>query len=139
LTAEEVLVAKDVNKVLTDLLTSGPLTDQFLWALMPGKLLIGLAQHWRCNGRVFFKDYRSGVLLADSPRKKAKLVTPVATSEESKEHATSESPNNKEHALPAITKNMLPAKAKNTLPTNIQKRKNMLPAKIQWDYSLNWD
>jgi hypothetical protein len=30
LTVEEVLVAKDFNKVLANLLTSGPLTNQFL-------------------------------------------------------------------------------------------------------------
>jgi hypothetical protein len=43
LTVEEVLVAKDFNKVLADFLTLGPLTNRFLQNFTPGKSLIGLA------------------------------------------------------------------------------------------------
>jgi hypothetical protein len=56
LTVEEVLFAKDFNKVLAGLLTSGPITNQFLRDLIPGKLLIGLARRWGCyGGGVFFQ------------------------------------------------------------------------------------
>jgi hypothetical protein len=48
LTLEEVLVAKDFGKVLSDLLSAGTLTSIFLKKLMPGNL--HLAGQWRCNG-----------------------------------------------------------------------------------------
>jgi hypothetical protein len=65
LTVEEVLVAKDFSKVLSDLLTAGPITNGLLRDLPPGKPLIGLALRWWCNGGGSFQ-----LCHQDEPEKK---------------------------------------------------------------------
>jgi hypothetical protein len=45
---EEVLVAEDFGHVINNLLTTGHLYNRFLCRLIPGTLLIMLAQQWGC-------------------------------------------------------------------------------------------
>jgi hypothetical protein len=64
LTLEEVLVAKDYGKVLTDLLSVGTLSNALLRNLTPGKTLVALAERWGCNngggGAPFFRFGKKG-------------------------------------------------------------------------------
>jgi hypothetical protein len=59
LTVEEVIVAKDFGRLLPVLIALERLKNQFLHALVPGKILVALATQWGCNGGVdlsFWKE-----------------------------------------------------------------------------------